>query len=168
MRFHLIPVALLTGTLALVGCEAAAPTRSLAPSDASLATGVKENQWVVVDRSVTDPCAPEAVYITGKAHVQTKESTDRDGTTKIYMHLNYAGVTGVGVTTELEYQVIGASKDVAFIYPSGAFSEEVRETFQLVSRGNTDNFQSHFVAVLRIDEDGNVTQTIEDRQSCRG
>jgi hypothetical protein len=169
MELRFIPVLLLASTLGLVGCRADAPTEALAPAeDASLANGVTINEWTTVDRSILDPCAAEAVHIFGKAHVLVRESTAKDGTMKTFLHLNYAGVRGIGEVSELEYQVVAASREVFFASPSGAFDDELKETFQLVTRGNTDNYQSHFVAIFRIDEDGNVTQEIEERNRCVG
>ena len=168
MQLRFIPVGLLAGTLVLAGCEAAAPTTALLVSqDASLAKGSKINEWIAIDRTVLDPCADESVRIFGKAHVLVKEKMGKDGTVKTTLHLNYAGVQGVGDLSGREYQVVGNSREVAFAHPSGAYESVLKESFQLVSKGRDANYKSYFVAVFRIDENGEVTQEIEERSSCK-
>jgi hypothetical protein len=166
-RFLLIPLLLVA---LAAGCEGPSTTAPVGAAAFAKAGTTKTNQMVdVTGASVVNPCNGELVIVEGKGHVVTTTTANPDGSTRIYSHINYAGISGVGQVTGLKYQLVAAAKqDQTTDLPAGAYSYEVQEQVGLISQGPTDNYKTHLEIAYGFDGVNSYYITFRDNTGCEG
>ena len=133
--------------------------------DASI-DGNQMSQTVEISGVVVSPCTGESIAYQGSSHIVASVDTTADGFTLSY-HFNTQNVTGVGVTTGTQYQIIDTFKEVenTVTVPLGE-SGQAAEEYHIVSQDSTDNFLLHATYTFTYPP-FNVTYQANDAQ-CTG
>jgi hypothetical protein len=131
---------------------------SLLTPPLSAATSTK----IPLDAITFNTCTGEEVELSGTIHLVSQ--TQSDGS--VLGHINYQGVSGVGLTSGTEYRASSVDNfRLGAPFPSDIHS--VR-SFRLVGRGTEDNLLVKFLFHITVNADGEVTATVDDVSSqCR-
>jgi hypothetical protein len=116
-----------------------------------------------------ESCSGEIIDVTGELNLTTRITVDNRGKTHIAFTLVPSNVRGKSADGT-RYKVVGSQQDhfnsVDFEPP---LTETFTETFNFISDGSTDNFNSHIIFHITITADGTVRTEVERiRQECHG
>ena len=107
-------------------------------------------------------CNGEQVEISGTIHLLSHEQSDGS----VVGHINYQGLTGVGLTTGVRYHV-SAVDHFRLQAPFPSSIQSVRN-IHLIAEGATDDLLVQIVSHVTVDANGNVTASVDEIWSqCR-
>lgn len=107
-------------------------------------------------------CNGEQVEISGTAHLLSHEQADGS----VVGHINYQGLTGVGLTSGARYHV-SAVDHFRLQAPFPSSIQSVRN-IHLIAEGPTEDLLVQIVSHVTVDANGNVTASVDDmRSQCR-
>ena len=115
-----------------------------------------------------DGCSGEDVHVFGDLDITVQTTTDSSGGLHTEVHL-VPQLTGVGLSTGLEYIAVGPTHVVTFINGTGASVLSGVNITRLISPGSTDNLVLN--QTIHVTVNANGTTTVEfDRVTfvCRG
>ena len=116
-------------------------------------------QAMPVDTILT-ACNGETVHVTGTANCLEHTSTSSNGNFVFDAHMNYQGVTGVGLTTGAQYQVQSVD-DLMLIGPVPSIITSVLSA-QLIGQGSVPNLTMHAIFHLVVNSDGTSAFTADN------
>jgi hypothetical protein len=115
--------------------------------------------------TVVVPCAArgagEAVNLVGEVHAVFAVTHEGDGGLHIMIHFNYAGVSGIGLTTGNKYQASGGDH---FVSNSGRPGNEFTfvNNFLMTAPGRGNNLRVHELVHVTTDTNGVVTADVDN------
>lgn len=99
---------------------------------------------IQIDTSV-GACNGEEVRLAGTLNIVSHVTTNAEGSIQLASTFNYAGVSGVGLTTGLEYQLVGVKRGT--VTTTGALQSSQLQTTRMIGLGSTEDYvlriQSH-------------------------
>jgi hypothetical protein len=108
-----------------------------------------------------DSCTGEGVHVTGTIHIVTAVTLDATGGTHTEMHFNVQGVSGVGLSTGIQYR--GIHTETYSSNSNGASEFTTRIDIHLISAGASSNLTIRDVLVhVTVNADGTVTASIDN------
>jgi hypothetical protein len=138
--------------LALAACEqsvAPAPRLQRPSIQQAASSGfddvVKDNLKIEIAGTIDSPCTGETISFDGSSHIVMTLDETSNGATLSY-HFNTQGVSGVGLATGTEYQVVqvqNQDETAVFIPANDSASVAVHE--RIISNGSADNFLADIV-----------------------
>jgi hypothetical protein len=125
---------------------------------------------IPVDTVVTaGGCPYEDVYVTGKAHLVVRFTTDAKGGVHGGFHLNHQGVSGTGLESGANYSwplVQSGSFNVA---PGGAYTETFIVSDKLIGQGPNNNSRIEVHFHITVNANGQVTAFLDSFSlACNG
>jgi hypothetical protein len=132
------------------------------------------NETFPISVSAFVPCAAggagEEVFLSGKAHVVIKETTDSSGGTHFSLHSNYQGLTGVGDRGTVYRGIGSVSESFHNFAPFVGAPYGLTETrsLQFLGRGPNNNFIIHEVMRVTINANDELTSSFSiQRIECK-
>jgi hypothetical protein len=116
------------------------------------------NETTEISGNTTNPLVPEDVYYEGTVH-QTQSVTDNGNTYHVAFHLNFAGITGYGLTTGAKYQATGIQKIEMNV--AKGYEQTMIMTVRLIGQGAVPNFSTKLLYHYTINANGEVTSYFE-------
>ena len=132
---------------------------NLAPRAPAQADGA-QNTIVPVHFTVFNPCAGEAVDLSGAAYLMAQVTTDTNGGTHVVTHFNYQGLSGTGLTSGKKYRLSDADQSVFNTLGPPPLEFTVVSTFELIGQGPGNNFLIHFTGHVTVNAKGEVTADV--------
>ena len=167
MRRRSLYPAIAMVAFSVIGCDAPISTAASGPALAKANT-VRTNEWIIVDpTTIEDPCSGEQIIVSGKGHLVQTVTDPGDGTLVARGHINYAGISGYGVTSGLKYQLVATQK-VNEIETLVGNATRVQQHVGFISQGSRDNYQQHAVVEYGFDGTDFYYIEIRARESCAG
>jgi hypothetical protein len=166
MRRRLLFPTIAIAVLGVAACES--PTSTVPATAPSLARAntIKTNErLVIVDATVTDPCSGEDILLSGKAHLVQTTTDNGDGTGTVSLHINYAGISGFGLTNGLKYNLVATAKQRDITTAVG-YATTVQEQLGLISQGPSDNFKARIKAESSFDGTNFTDITFRNSETC--
>ncbi len=125
------------------------------PAASASALSGTSNQ-MLIDFIRSADCTGELVEISGTIHLINQ--TQADGS--VIGHFNYQNVTGVGLTSGITYQTTAVDHmRLSAPFPSSITSVQ---SFQLIGRGSESNLLVQMLYHITVNENGEVTVSIDD------
>lgn len=152
----------------VTGCDAPISTAPAAGPTLDKANTTRTNEWIVIDpQTITDPCSGEQILVSGRGHLVQTLTDPGDGTLVARGHINYAGISGYGLTSGLKYQLV-ATQNSSGIQTLVGYATRVQQHVGFISQGSSDNH--HQFAVVEYGFDGTDFYYIEirAREGCNG
>jgi hypothetical protein len=144
----------------------------LAPATLFGAPGNHTKDVIVLDFDIVVPaaegCSGEDVHVFGTLDLIIQTTSDSRGGLHVVFHLT-PHLTGVGLSTGLEYNAVGPTQTVDFVDGTGPRVSALINVIQLVSPGSSDNLV--VTETLHVTVNANGTTTVEFdnvNASCRG
>jgi hypothetical protein len=117
------------------------------------------SQAIPVDTVLT-ACNGETVHVTGTANCLEHTTVSADGHFVFDAHMNYQGVTGVGLTTGAQYRVQTVD-DLMLIGPVPFIITSVLSV-QLIGQGSVPNLTMHATFHLVVNPNGTSVFTVDN------
>jgi hypothetical protein len=137
----------------------------------ALATTVRAdnvvNADIPVSVTVTNPCVPELVDLSGNLHLIVNITNDSSGGTHFKLGVN-AKTSGTGESSGAKYQG-NLNLNVSLNANSGGtFNVTVPLNIELIGQGQVPNFLVHALLHVTVDPAGNVTSSVDNFSAeCR-
>ena len=113
-------------------------------------------------------CSGEDVHIFGTLDITIQTTTDSRGGLHVIFHLT-PHLTGVGVSTGLEYNAVGPTHTVDFVDGTGPRVTAGINIIRLISPGSTDNLQITETFHVTVNAKGVTTVDFDNvTAACRG
>ena len=171
-RAEPIRTALIAGTLGLWACGRAAVPTTPALTDhlqtvsgtASTGTAVVTNTTIAVPPNtvIKNPCTNEGVLVTGTIHLVTITTVDAGGGTHTERHFNVQDVSGVGLSTGLQYRGIHTETHGSNSSAGGGSEQTMVVDIKLISEGSASNLTIRNVLFhVTTNADGTVTASVD-------
>jgi len=138
----------------------AAPGMSGIKEPAPAQANGARNTIVPVHFTVFNPCAGEAVELSGDAYLMAQVTTDAGGGTHVLTHFNYQGLIGRGLASGKKYRLSDADQSVSNTLGPPPFELTVVITFKLIGQGPGNNFLIHFTGHVTVNANGEVTADV--------
>jgi hypothetical protein len=111
--------------------------------------------------------ASEYIQISGTIHFLTHTTLDSQGGAHIVYHTNYAGVSGVGMTTGAKYQASGSSQ-YTYNARSLPYTTTGTSSFRLIGQGQNTNYLVHYTFHVTVNANGELTAIVSNfRMECK-
>ncbi len=123
---------------------------------------VTQNIKIPIDQILSGPCTGEDIELTGELHLLSTLTEDGAGGYHAKYHANYAGVSGVGLTTGTKYQINGGFNTEYNIAADGFPSETTAvANYGLIAPGKGNNYKGHALFHITVNANGEVTAEID-------
>jgi hypothetical protein len=144
----------------------------LAPATLFGAPAVHTKDIVVEDFDIVVPaaegCSGEDVHIFGTLDLIVQTTTDSRGGLHVVFHLT-PHLTGVGLSTGLEYNAVGPTQIVTFVDGAGPRVTAAVNVIRLTSPGSSDNLVITETIHVTVNANGATTVDFDNvRAACRG
>ena len=154
---RLLAVAMLTVAVATAGFVDLPPAQAAARS-------VSSNSRIPIEaplNTVFDPCTGELVQGSGFVHVVHHVTFDANGVVRVVVHGNAQGVSGVGLTSGMQYRATGAVTKT-FSIPASALPYPflLEADVQLIAPGPSNNLRARLTLSEVVNPDGTVAGTL--------
>jgi hypothetical protein len=114
------------------------------------------------------PCTGETVILTGEVLVIVHQTDDGAGGFHEKFTLIPRGITAIGASGT-QYRAVGAHSDAFNTGPGRATTFTLSVTFNVISKGGTDNLVSTATVHFTVNANGDPTaEVVEIRAECRG
>jgi hypothetical protein len=125
-----------------------------------------ENFDIVVPAA--EGCSGEDVHVFGTLDLTLQTTTDGRGGLHVVFHLT-PHLTGVGLSTGLEYNAVGPTQTVDFVDGTGPRVTVAVNVIRLISPGATDNLVITETIHVTVNAKGTTTVDFDNvRAACRG
>lgn len=115
-----------------------------------------------------NPCTGEIVILNGDVLVLLHQTEDGAGGFHEKFTLVPRGIIGTGASGT-QYRAVGAHSDALNTGPGRATTFTLSATFNVISKGGTDNFISKATVHFTVNANGDLTaEVVEIRAECRG
>jgi len=127
-----------------------------------------DNQFVPF--SLMNEGCGDVMFVSGTLHILTHVTLNASGGLTMKQHHQGQGVTGVGMVSGAQYQTTGVTQFTATDNgPGPQFEFTYIDNFHMISTGTTPNFDVHVTIHTTINNNGEVTATVENESiECRG
>jgi hypothetical protein len=126
------------------------------PAEAS----VDVNVTVPVSDTLSNPCVPELVDISGDLHTLIHSTVDNAGGTSFDLHISFQG-SGIGESSGVEYVSSSTFQDSTYVAAGGFPTEHtVDSQLKLISQGPLDNFLMTARMHMTINANDNITADV--------
>ena len=164
MRRRILPLLLLLAGSLVLG--------ALAPATLFGAPGNHAKDVIVEDFDIVVPaaegCSGEDVHVFGTLDITIQTATDSRGGLHAVFHLT-PHLTGVGLSTGLEYNAVGPTQFVTFLDATGPRVSAAVNVIQLVSPGSSDNLVIKETIHVTVNARGATTVEFDNvKAACRG
>jgi hypothetical protein len=136
------------------------------------AQGNHTKDVIVEDFDIVVPaaegCSGEDVHIFGTLDITIQTTTDSRGGLHVVFHLT-PHLTGVGLSTGLEYNAVGPTQFVTFVDGTGPRVTAAVNVIRLISPGSSDNLVITEVIHVTVNAEGVTTVDFDNvKVACRG
>jgi hypothetical protein len=144
----------------------------MAPATLFGAQGNHTKDVIVEDFDIVVPaaesCSGEDVHIFGTLDITIQTTTDSRGGLHVVFHLT-PHLTGVGLSTGLEYNAVGPTQFVTFVDGTGPRVTAAVNVVRLISPGSSDNLVITEVIHVTVNAKGVTTVDFDNvKVACRG
>jgi hypothetical protein len=154
---------LLAGSLVLVS---AAPTTLFGAPGSHTKDVIVEDFDIVVP--VPESCSGEDVHVFGTLDITIQTTADGRGGLHVVFHLT-PHLTGVGLSTGLEYNAVGPTQVVSFVDGTGPRVTAAVNVVNLISPGSSDNLVITETIHVTVNANGTTTVEFDNvKGACRG
>ncbi len=116
---------------------------------------------VPISGTAYSSCTGEIIAISGYYHQQVNITYDNSGGAHLSLSENFQGVSGIGETSGLKYQIPGTFHVTENFTAGQAFNFTETLNEALISQGSAPNEQIHGLLHITVDANGNVTSYID-------
>ena len=154
---------LLVGSLVL---GALAPTPLFGAPGNHTKDVIVENFDIVIPAA--EGCSGEDVHVFGTLDIIIQTTTDSRGGLHVVFHLT-PHLTGVGLSTGLEYNAVGPTQIVTFVDGTGPRVTAAVNVIRLISPGSSDNLVITETIHVTVNAKGTTTVEFDNvKAACRG
>jgi len=130
------------------------------------ATTVTTSETTPIDTIIANSCGGEAVHISGAVHELFHMTADGSGDFHLVGELNFVGIRGEGLTSDVTYRWTGQAK-ISLTVTEGTQQETSLENFHLIGQGPANNQLVRLVVHFTV-ANGNLTvEKIDFREVCK-
>ena len=145
---------------------------AMAPATLFGAPGNHTKDVFAVDFDIVVPaaegCSGEDVHIFGTLDIIIQTTTDSRGGLHAVFHLT-PHLTGVGLSTGLEYNAVGPTQAVTFVDATGPRVVAAVNVINLISPGSSDNLVITETIHVTVNAKGTTTVEFDNvKAACRG
>ena len=145
---------------------------ALVPATLFGAPGNHAKDVIVEDFDIVVPasegCSGEDVHVFGTLDLIIQTTTDSHGGLHVVFHLT-PHLTGVGLSTGLEYNAVGPTQTVDFVDGTGPRVTVAVNVIRLISPGSSDNLVITETIHVTVNANGTTTVEFDNvNAACRG
>ena len=145
---------------------------TMAPATLFGAPGNHTKDVIVEDLDIVIPvpesCSGEDVHVFGTLDIIIQTTTDPRGGLHVVFHLT-PHLTGVGLSTGLEYSAVGPTQSVTFVDGIGLRVAAAVNVITLISPGSSDNLVITETVHVTVNANGATTVEFDNvKAACRG
>jgi hypothetical protein len=118
--------------------------------------------------AVPESCSGEDVNVFGTLDIIIQTTTDSRGGLHVAFHLT-PRLTGIGLSTGLEYNAVGPTQAVSFVDGTGLRVTAVVNVVNLISPGSSDNLVITETIHVTVNANGTTVVEFDNvKAACRG